>query len=231
LGDQLTVQYLSKSTFIAGGTAGGSPRVTFTIVGFYQNNTGVPSLESALLADYAAVDEVGGSNVLYTLGVHMDPQRAGAVLTGLQAALPGQVFVHSYVESFAQEDSYLSNLILLLEAIVLPALIAAFINIANAVALAMLDRRRELGILKAIGHTSRGVLADIVLEQAIATLVASLLAMLCAVALARAFGDVHISSSSVTTIIIASVVLGLLVTTIVAWNASRRRPLEVLRYE
>jgi putative ABC transport system permease protein len=241
LGDRLTVRYLSKNTFSTGSTASDSPSGTFTVVGFYQNNTGVPSLESTLLADFGAVDEVGGSNVLYMLGIHVDPQRADAVLTGLQAALPGQVFVHSYVESFAQEETYLSNLILMLEAIVLPALIAAFINIANAVALAMLDRRREVGILKAVGHTSRSVLTDVVLEQGVAALVASLLAVLCAVGLAVLLGAVpnkggapipsNISAQSVTAVIAASVLLGMLVTAVVAWNASHRRPLWALRYE
>ena len=248
LGDQITVQYFSKSAARSGGTPGGNPDSTFTIVGFYQNNTGVFSLQSTLLADYAAVDTVGGGNVLYELGIHVNPQSADAVLTQLQAALPGQVFVHSYVESLAGIESYLSNLMRLLAAIVLPALLAAVINIANAVALAVLDRRREMGILKALGHTSWSVLADVALEQGIAALTASLLAMLSAVGLAiflvGLLGPGKGGSSSVGTplptafplptvvlIIGGSAALGMVVTTIIAWRATHRRPLEALRYE
>jgi putative ABC transport system permease protein len=264
LGDQFTVQYFSKNAARAGGAPGGNPNLTFTIVGFYQNNTGVFSLQDTLLADYSAVDAVGGDNALYTLAVHINPQHADAVLTQLQSALPGQVFVHSYVESLAGIESYLGNLMLVLEAIVLPALLAAVINIANVVALAMLDRRREMGILKAVGHTSRNVLANIALEQGIAALTASILAMACATGLAlflvTALGPgkgsdvasaggkgapagvssagpasaslpISIPLPTVIAIIAGCALLGMLVTAIVAWGATHRRPLEVLRYE
>lgn len=241
LGDQFNVQYLSKSTFKSGGTAGSAPGITLTIVGFYQNNTGVPSLESTLLADYATVDAVGGANALYELGLHINPQRADGVLTQLQAAMPGQVFVHSYVDAYAQTENYLSSLIIVLEAIVLPAFLAAIINIANAVGLAILDRRREMGILKAVGRTSRGVLADVMLEQGIAALMASLCAMLCAGGLALFLSVLSGKGGTATPVVFslptagaiigASTLLGVIITALVAWQASRRRPLEALRYE
>jgi predicted lysophospholipase L1 biosynthesis ABC-type transport system permease subunit len=254
LGDRFTVQYLDKRTFLGGGGPSG-PTVTFTIVGFYQNNTGVPSLQETLLADYAAVDAVGGSNATYLLGIHVDPQQADALLTQLQAALPGQVFVHSYVDAFAGIEAYLRNLVLMLEALVFPALLAAAINIANVVALAMLDRRREVGILKAVGHSSRGVLAGVILEQGVAAFTASVVAVVGAVGLAIVLGlgqgmsDAVASGAGSPTapgagssllasvlpmageIVAAGVVLALVITGLVAWNASHRRPLEVLRYE
>ncbi len=265
LGDQIAVQYFSKNAARTGGSPGGNPNITFTVVGFFQNNTGVFSLQDPVLADYSAVDAVGGNNALYTLAVHINPRNADAVLTQLQAALPGQVFVHSYVESLAGVESYLGNLMLVLEAIVLPALLAAVINIANAVALAMLDRRREMGILKAMGHTSRSVLANVALEQGIAALTAGLLAMLCAVGLAlflatslgsgsgsdvasvadskgapagaggpapsTAALPTSIPMPTVMAIIIGCALLGMVVTAVVAWGATHRRPLEALRYE
>jgi ABC-type antimicrobial peptide transport system permease subunit len=264
LGDQITVQYFSKNAARGGETPSGNPNVTVTIVGFYQNNTGVSSLQLPLLADYAAIDAVGGDNATYELGVHINPRNADAVLTQLQTSLPGQVSFHSYVESLAGIENYLSNLLLVLEAIVLPALLAGIINIANAVALAMLDRRREIGILKAVGHTSRRVLATIALEQGMAALTASLLAMVCAVGLSlflvASLGSgtsgavtgvtgkagpagtdgpspsgaslpIAIPMTTVVAVLVGCAVLGIVVSAIVAWGATHRRPLEALRYE
>ena len=50
--------------------------------------------------------------------------------------------------------------------------------IANTVALAMLERRREIGILKAIGHTSRGILGMVLAEHGILGIVGAYAALL-----------------------------------------------------
>jgi ABC-type antimicrobial peptide transport system permease subunit len=241
LGDQVTVRYLDKRSFISGEGPSG-PGISCTIVGFYRNNTGIPSLQDTLLGDYATVDAIGGSNAFYQLAIHVDPRSADALLTRLQTELPsGQVFVRSYVDVFAQVQNLLNNLILLLEAIVLPALLAAAVNIANAVALAMLDRRRELAIQKALGHTSQHLLGQIMLEQVVAALVPSLIALLLAAGLGLAVAQViytggsggggSLSIATMVGIIVASILLGMLITLLVSWGATHRRPLEALRYQ
>jgi ABC-type antimicrobial peptide transport system permease subunit len=101
----------------------------------------------------------------------------------------------------------------------------------------MLERRREQGILKAVGYTSRGILAQTLIEQGIAGVLAGLLAMGCAalaaIALARISFQVEIG---VSLLVVAAVVLGSAALCVaigsgVAWSAARVRPLEVLRYE
>jgi putative ABC transport system permease protein len=47
------------------------------------------------------------------------------------------------------------------------AFLAGVVLIANAVGLALVERKREVGILKAIGYTRRHVLATILIENAI----------------------------------------------------------------
>ncbi len=239
VGDRITVQYLGKSAFRSGGPPGGS-LITYTVVGFYQNNTGVLSLQDTLLGDYTAVNELGGSNALYELGIHINPARADAVLTKLQAELPGQVFVHSYVDFYAQAESYLSNVLLVLAAIALPALLGAAISVANTVALSLLDRRYELGVQKALGQTSRDVLAQIVLEQGVAAFIASLIAALSALGVVAVVGEVFSTGSfgpassaavpSVAKLVVASVALSTILAVFVSWNTVHRRPQEVLRY-
>jgi predicted lysophospholipase L1 biosynthesis ABC-type transport system permease subunit len=233
LGDHITVQFSTKFN----GTPPGSPSVTLTIVGFFTNNTLFADRAGNILADSSVVTALAESNAQADILIHVDPQRANDVLSQMLAAFPGEVFVHNLADVVAQEEALFNNVILALEVVVLPALVAALIIVANAVALAMLERRRELGILKAVGHTSRGVLADILIEQGIAGLTAALLAVVLATAVSltlatKAFGvSIGASAPLAAAIVVASVVATTLVAAGVAWSATRVRPLEVLRYE
>jgi predicted lysophospholipase L1 biosynthesis ABC-type transport system permease subunit len=233
LGDRLTLQYTTKFN----GTSAGAPALTLTIVGFYTNNTLFAARAGDVIADDGVVTRLAGRGASYQILLHLDPQVADAVLAQLQAQYAGQIGVHNYVEIVVQAETLLKNVILALEAMVLPALLAAFVLIANTVALAMFERRRELGVLKAVGQSSRGVLTAVLAEQGIAALVASLLAMLGALAVTGALGQVglpvhaDLASPLAVGIVTATTVACLLVASGVAWSAVRVRPLAVLRYE
>ncbi|HEX9067508.1 MAG TPA: ABC transporter permease, partial [Ktedonobacterales bacterium] len=117
------------------------------------------------------------------------------------------------------------------------AMLASVIIIANSVALAMLERRRELGILKAVGHTSRSVLAEVVRENGIVGFTGALMALAVVVAAATLLGKVAfnltvvIPTLTVLGVVAATVVICIMVAGMVAWQATRVRPVEVLRYE
>jgi predicted lysophospholipase L1 biosynthesis ABC-type transport system permease subunit len=96
----------------------------------------------------------------------------------------GRIAPHAAVQNlthgataFLQEFSRLLNMLV---AIALLSVLAGVIIIANAVALAMLERRRELGILKSVGYTSGTVMREILLENGIIGGVSSFIAMLLA---------------------------------------------------
>src|SRR5258708_32695688 len=68
----------------------------------------------------------------------------------------------------------------MLVAIALLSMIAGVIIIANSVALAMLERRREIGILKSVGYTSGTVLREVLIENEIVGASGAFIAMLLA---------------------------------------------------
>ncbi len=113
------------------------------------------------------------------------------------------------------------------------------IIIANSVALAMLERRRELGILKSVGYTSRTILSQVMIENGITGGVGAFIATLLAaggVTLgSKIFFNNSLTLNMEPTVIVSMVIgpalLAILVAVLVAWNAVRVRPLEVLRYE
>jgi ABC-type antimicrobial peptide transport system permease subunit len=116
-------------------------------------------------------------------------------------------------------------------------MLAGLIIIANAVALAMLERRRELGILKSVGFTSRSVLSEVLFENGVIGFVGSLLAIGLVTGATIGLDKLLFKSGLgvnlpiVGGIIAATTFVCVLVAGLVAWNSTRVRPLEVLRYE
>ena len=131
----------------------------------------------------------------------------------------------------------LNNILEMLVAIALLSVIAGVIIVANAVALAMLERRRELGILKSVGYTSGSVLSEVMIENGIVGAVGAITAMLLAAGAITLLGSLFFGIAfSVSTLVVLSLVGGsaavaMGTAALVAWGSVRVRPLEVLRYE
>ena len=116
-------------------------------------------------------------------------------------------------------------------------MIAGIIIIANAVALAMLERRREIGILKSVGYTSRSVLGGVLVENGAIGFTGALTAMLLVTLALTVLGklvfktDFGFGIPVVLGMILATAAVCMAIAALVAWSATRVRPLEVLRYE
>ncbi len=211
---------------------------TFTIVGFYSATGDNVSINLNLSPVLGAVDSVrafGGEMTQAVWYLQVDKARTGAVTDKLTAAVP-RAQVLNLADFVAQFGKVLDNLLLMLTAIASLSLFAGIVIIANAVALAMLERRRELGIMKSVGYTSSRVLSVVLIENGIIGGLGGLLGMLLvavAVFAFNQFAGLSIAVSITTTLgLIALVaVVAMLVATLVSWGATRVRPLEVLRYE
>ena len=110
-------------------------------------------------------------------------------------------------------------------------------NAARNIALALLERRRELGILKAIAFTSRAVVGEVLVENAVAGIISGLLAVLCICVVVPALGTqlfgqpFTVSPLLTLVVLLGATALAMAVAASVAWRPARVRPLEVLRYE
>lgn len=116
------------------------------------------------------------------------------------------------------------------------ALFASGVIMANTVSLATLERRREIGIMKAIGLQSGRVLGLLLLENGFVGLLGGVIG--------TGIGSVFILISGLVaqdlstfplftllTLVLLSVAITLIATAITAYGASREKPLIVLRYE
>jgi predicted lysophospholipase L1 biosynthesis ABC-type transport system permease subunit len=218
-------------------SADGSVTMPLTVVGFYDDTdpTGNPNF-AAILADEKVTTQLGGSLTLEVFSLKVDPDQLPTFKQHLNKAVPG-AFIISIVDIDAIVNQVLDKIVVMLTTIASLAMVAGLIIIANAVALAMLERQREIGILKAVGYTSRTVLATILIENGLIGLLGALVAMSLvagAITLLSQFVfhvQLSIDPLLIGVMIIATSLVTMVVAALVAWNAAHVRPLEVLRYE
>lgn len=215
----------------------GKTEQTVKVVGVISNQTnaqnfskivGVTALVNALASNQSAV------NTMFYLKV--DPAQVNHALDQLGNIVPNATIqdLDSTVIAFMQ---ILNNILDMLVAIALLSVSAAVIIIANAVALAMLERKRELGILKAVGYTSGTVLSEVLIENGIVgglgAFMATLLAAGGVLLLGKQVFNTTISIEPLVTLSLVggSALLAMLIAALVAWGPVRVRPQVVLRYE
>jgi putative ABC transport system permease protein len=143
-------------------------------------------------------------------------------------------------------QSIIGILQLVLVAIASIALVVASIGIMNTMLTSVMERTREIGIMKAIGATTRDIMSIFIIEGVLMSGLGGIIGIILGV-----FGSQGLTmilnnfmsmggSSSLTPIItITSVVLAVTVSLIVgvlsslypAWKAARMSPIEAVRYE
>jgi hypothetical protein len=116
------------------------------------------------------------------------------------------------------------------------SLLAATVIIANAVALSTLERRKEIGLLKAVGAKARWVTVQLVFENTLLGFVGGLIGLALAfgalVAITMFLGfDLVTSPAIIIGVLALTVVLSSTVTLFSAIPAARERPLDILRRE
>src|SRR5712692_5987485 len=214
----------------------GKHMVTMTVVGVYRA-TGIGGSFEPLLTTTSAVQAFYSAGVPQTIFyMKIAPASVGKALAAIGKLAPG-AFVFNLANIGDFIDQYLNYMLLTLSTIAGLSLLAGVIIIANAVALAMLERRRELGILKSVGYTSSTVLSEVLIENGVIGGLGATLAMLLvtlAINLLSRFAfhtSFAVNGLIVLVLIVGAALLAMITAALVAYGSVRVRPLEVLRYE
>lgn len=208
---------------------------TFTVVGFYSAQRFGFRLGS-LLGSQDLVNTVGGRGTEIAYFMKVSSDQTGNAVRILGRAVP-DAFIIDITDFGVIINQILNKVITMLLSIAALALLAGIIIIANAVGLAMLERRREVGILKSVGYTSRTVLGQVLLENGLIGGLGGLLAMALVTLLIYVLSKVVFKTSLgvgvpiTLAIVFGTMALAMITAALVAWRATRVRPLEVLRYE
>jgi ABC-type lipoprotein export system ATPase subunit len=226
---QLTVVGVVPSQLMPGGTPGGL--VPYTLAGNYWTQLAQANRWKG--GEFASITLLADS------GSAVSGLRDRVVSLGFQA--------QTFGDQFRGFEDLLGRLRLALLGLAVVALLLACLGIANTMYTAVLERTKEIGVLKALGARSRDVLLLFVAEAAVIGLAGGLIGALAAVGLARlgntavdrltqgvAAGGLDVFRPD-WLVVVAALALAVLLSTVSgllpAVRAALQDPVKALRYE
>jgi putative ABC transport system permease protein len=151
-------------------------------------------------------------------------------------------FVQTYSELIEQFGSVLNILIGFIIVIALISVIVSAINTANTMITSVLERTKEIGVMKAIGATRPTIRNMFLVESGVVGFVAGLLGVVMGWAISSTFKKLLVilgwsflapryNLTLFISLILFSTIVGILSGVTVAIQASRLKPVDALRYE
>ncbi len=211
---------------------------SFRVVGIYE--TGMSFEEIGVVIGLREVQTlIGKPHQVQFYGIKLqDPQRAEAVRDDLQATFPELDF--ALTADAAESISDMQVMEVMVAQISFLAIFIGAVGMLNTMLMSVLERTREIGVLRALGWRRRRVLGMILRESLILGAVGGACGILLGLGLSRLLRLVPGTYGSMDLIyrpqlfvqaIVVATVAGVVGGLYPAWRATRMRPVEALRYE
>ncbi len=212
----------------------------YRVVGIYE--TGVPWEEGggviALREAQALLNRP--RQVSYLLIDLRDPKDADRVRSMIEQRFPE--LKASLSSEFAQNTQDMQQTEAMVQAIIALSVFIGGVVVTNTMVMAVMERTREIGTLRALGWRQRRVLGMIISEAAVLGLLSALVGILLGVGLTEALSRLSAASgysyiSGVYSLrligqaVAVALCLGIVGGVYPAWRAARLSPVEALRYE
>jgi putative ABC transport system permease protein len=209
-----------------------------TLAGTYtlKDDGGLLAVSQGAVVSKDLLVEIGGTDTAVTLLGEVPTDHLRDVTSQLGRTLPDAI-VFSAADLRDMITRMLKNLLIFAVVVAGLALAAGVALIANSVGLAMYERRREMGILKAVGFSSRDVLGTLLLEHGLLGFLAGILGIIAvavaiaAINMAEAHAGLSFEIVPGLIVVALSTLLAVASAALVAWQPVRLRPLIVLRDE
>ena len=211
----------------------------FTVVGILEPVPLLPNVDSSALVGYDIAHELFGTvrnpSTVYVL---TDPAQVEAVRSVLGAtanpAHPNEVRVSRPSDALAAKNAVDSTLQALLLGLGGVALLVGGIGIANMMVVAVLERRSEIGVRRALGATKRHIRLQFLVEAVLLAALGGVLGVLLGVAVTAGYTTARdmVLSVPITTVaagVGAALVVGALAGLSPAARAARLNPADAVR--
>lgn len=210
---------------------------SFRVSGIFVPGAGMEASAGSVVIDLAALDALTRP-LDYRLSIDLKPTAdSGAVRSEIDRLTADEptVVVTNSAEWAERQTERVGTLLNVLYALLGLAVIIAILGIVNTLALAVLERTRELGLLRAVGFKRGQIRLMVTLESVIIALLGSFLGvglgLVFGVALQSALADDGLSHlgvpwGQIVVFLIVSAVVGVLAA---LWPANRAARLDVLR--
>jgi len=231
LGDRI------KLSFRVGGE---NQEYTFRIVGIMKEIGGTFGSEddNSILIPLREAQQIfqSGSRVDYVALTVDSSDYVKRVAEDIKDRFSGNVMIMDYEMILEQVNQILGTIEAVLGGIAAISLLVAGVGIVNTMTISVMERTREIGVLKAIGGKNSDVLSLFLTEATITGIIGGILGAAFGFILGIVVGD-YVGLPVSTSPVLGLMVVGFAVATAVvaglypAWRASSLNPVEALRYE
>jgi len=210
----------------------------FKIVGIYE--TGVTFEDGGSVVTLRDAQRLFGQpHKVSFMGVWLeDKEQANAVAQRIEARFP-EVDL-SQASAFAESVTDIQAMQAMTWGISLMALVVGGLGMTNTMVMSVFERTREIGVLRALGWRRRSVLAMIIRESVILSLLGAVTGTVVGVILGlllnlipamQGWVELKYSVGLFAQAFLTALLLGIVGGIYPAWRASRMQPAEALRYE
>ena len=231
VGDRITLSFMVKSQ---------EKKVTLRVVGVLEEVGGTFGSEddNSVVIPFREAQQIfeSGSSVDYVAMTVDTVDNVDAVVEHIEDEFGDDVMVMSFEMIQEQVGQILGTIEAVLGGIAAISLVVAGVAIINTMTISVMERTREIGILKAIGGKSSDVLYLFLSEASITGVIGGILGAALGFVLGRIVGD-YIGLPVSTSPALGLAVVGFAMVTAVlaglypAWRAARMNPVDALRYE
>lgn len=207
----------------------------FDVIGILEE-TGDSNIDNAAYVSLSTMQELEDDDKITQLKVKIDDLEKVEEITRDISGIDDDVFAYSPLEMVRRLEDTLGTITMAVYGIGLVSIIVGGIGIMNTMVMSVMERRREIGVMKAIGATTKNILMQVLEESAVLSLIggfAGLLLGYSATVLVNTYTNfVTVLGFELIAIgFLFSLILGMGAGLYPAWAASQLDPIEVLRYE
>ncbi len=227
VGDRLNVEFAATG-----------PQV-LTVGAIYDNDFLVGQHMIDLSAWETYFDSQNDSVVSARLAPDVTTEAASAALAPLEAEFP-QLRFDTQAEFSSRIESQLDSLLIIINVFLGLAIVIALLGITNTMALSVLERTREIGLMRAVGMTRRQTKGMIRLEAAVVSLFGALLGVVvglvfgwvAVLAIPESFiSELAIPTTTLVIYVIVATIAGLVAASFPARRAARLNVLDAISAE